>query len=211
MCFVVGLIFGALSVAGSFGRFRLPRRLGGRGLALRRAGPMRALARGPRLGAKAPSGRGAQVSVFNGSSMMAFLSWFGGVGVLLTRLTAWRSVAIFGCAVAGGGVAATLVFLFLVKVLLARESELDPADFDPIGVLGRVNAPIREGGTGEILYSQAGGRRAAGARSDDGRAIPKGAEVVIVRCEKGIAYVQPFDEPAGAPEARQGFPERIRG
>jgi len=57
-----------------------------------------------------------------------------------------------------------------------------------------VNVPIRAGGTGEIIFSQAGTRRAAGARSDDGTALPKGAEVVITRYEKGIAYVRRWED-----------------
>ena len=53
-----------------------------------------------------------------------------------------------------GGAAA--VFWFLVKVLLADEKELDPADYDMIGVLGRVSSTVREGGTGEMIFSQNG-------------------------------------------------------
>jgi hypothetical protein len=66
-----------------------------------------------------------------------------------------------------------------------------------IGVLGRLNIPIRPGGTGEMIYSQGGTRRVAGARSEDGAAIPKGAEVVVTRYEKGIAFVRPWEEFAG--------------
>ena len=50
--------------------------------------------------------------------------------------------------------------------------------------------PIRAGdGTGEIVFTHAGTRRVAGARSENGRAITKGTEVVVTRYEKGIAYV----------------------
>jgi hypothetical protein len=54
--------------------------------------------------------------------------------------------------------------------------------------------PIRAGGTGELIYSQEGTRRVAGARSEDGAAIPKGTEVVVTRYEKGIAYVRSWDK-----------------
>jgi len=103
-----------------------------------------------------------------------------------------------------------VVFLFLVKVLLAHETELDPADFDRTGVLGKVNVSIRAGGTGEIVFSQAGSRHAAGARSEDGRAVPKGTEVIITRYEKGIAYVRSYDDMAGENEALQRAPEASR-
>ena len=43
---------------------------------------------------------------------------------------------------------------------------------------------------GEIVYSKAGNRFTAGARSVDEGAIAKGAEVVIIRYEHGLAYVQ---------------------
>ncbi len=74
---------------------------------------------------------------------------------------------------------------------------LDPADFEMVGVLGRLSMPIREGGTGELIYSQAGTRRVCGARVEEGLAIAKGTEVVVTRYERGIAYVRPWSEMAG--------------
>jgi len=65
------------------------------------------------------------------------------------------------------------------------------------GVLGRTSVPIREGGTGEIIYSQAGTRRTCGARSENGNSIAKGSEVVVTRYEKGIAYVRLWTDMAG--------------
>jgi hypothetical protein len=65
------------------------------------------------------------------------------------------------------------------------------------GVLGRLSIPIRPGGTGELIYSQEGTRRVTGARSEDGSRIPKGAEVMVTRYDKGIAYVRPWEDPAG--------------
>jgi len=79
-------------------------------------------------------------------------------------------------------------------VLLKHDRALDPHDFEMVGVVGTVSSPIREGGTGEIVFSQEGVRRCAGARSEDGRAIAKKAEVVVTRYERGIAYVRVWDE-----------------
>jgi hypothetical protein len=64
-------------------------------------------------------------------------------------------------------------------------------------VLGRLSIPIRESGTGELIYSQAGTRRVCGARTENGSAIVKGTEVVVTRYERGIAYVRPWSEMAG--------------
>jgi hypothetical protein len=71
-----------------------------------------------------------------------------------------------------------------------------------VGVLGKLSMPIRPGGTGELIYAQGGTRRVAGARAESGAAIGKGAEVVVTRYEKGIAYVRPWDEFSGDIEAR---------
>jgi len=71
-----------------------------------------------------------------------------------------------------------------------------------VGVLGSICSPIRAGGTGELLYSQMGTRRACSARSEDGAAIPKGTEVVVTRYERGIAYVRLWEELTESSEPR---------
>ena len=117
-----------------------------------------------------------------------------------------------GVATLSGLGAAAVVFWFLAKVLMAREAPLDPADYDMVGVLGRLSIPIRPGGTGEMIYSQEGTRRVAGARSEDGVAIPKGAEVMVTRYEKGIAYRAPVGRPgwANRTPSRSAAGETIR-
>jgi len=103
-----------------------------------------------------------------------------------------------GVAILSGIGAAAVVFWFLAKVLMRREAALDPADYDMVGVLGKLSNSIRAGGTGELIYSQEGTRRVAGARSEDGTPIPKGSEVMVTRYEKGIAYVRPWEDPMEA-------------
>ena len=99
-------------------------------------------------------------------------------------------------AVAIGIVGATIVFLFIAKLLMKHERWLDPADYERVGVLARVISTIREGGTGEIIFSQEGTRQTCGARSDTGEALARDTEVIITRYEKGIAYVRRWDEMA---------------
>jgi hypothetical protein len=45
-----------------------------------------------------------------------------------------------------------------------------------------------------LIYSRAGSRRSAAARSEDGSDIPRDCEVVVTRFEKGIVYVRRWDE-----------------
>ena len=149
-------------------------------------------------GLHVPHGGGAaDLPWFNFGTIAAFLAWFGGTGYLLEHYSHFWVLAALGIAILSGLAAAAVVFWFMAKVLMAREAALDPADYDMLGVLGRVSISIRAGGTGEIVFSQEGTRRASGARAEENLgAIPKGAEVIVTRYEKGIAYVRPWQDPA---------------
>jgi membrane protein implicated in regulation of membrane protease activity len=139
-------------------------------------------------------GTGARVSPVNFSTITAFLAWFGAIGYLLTRFSSLWVGFGFLVALAGGLFGGAIVFYFFVKVLLAHDKSLDPADYDMVGVYGHLTSAIRDGGTGEMSFSQAGIRRSTAARSDAGIAIPRGTEVVITRYDKGIAYVRPWED-----------------
>jgi hypothetical protein len=65
------------------------------------------------------------------------------------------------------------------------------------GTVARVTMAIRAEGTGEIGFSRDGSRRSEGARSATGLPIEVGTEVVIVRYERGLAYVEPWASYAG--------------
>jgi hypothetical protein len=138
------------------------------------------------------------ISPFNLTTLLAFLTWFGGVGYLLTGRGRWGHLIILFASTVAGLLGAAILFGFLTKVLLKHERSLLAADFEMVGVLGRITVPIRAGGgTGEIVYSQAGTRRSAGARSESGEPIVRGAEVVVTRYENGIAFVRRWEELAG--------------
>ncbi len=148
-------------------------------------------------GTAAPAARQSPVSPFNFITLTAFLAWFGGTGFLITRFSSiWFALGLL-IAMAAGLFGAGIVFLFLSRVLISHEENMDSADYEMVGVLGRISMPIRENGTGEIIYSQAGTRRTCGARSENGSAIEKGVEVVVDRYEKGIAYVKRWEESSG--------------
>lgn len=133
-------------------------------------------------------------SPVNFATIAAFLAWFGGTGFLLSRYYGVLFLLALGIATISGLGGAAIVFWFLVKVLISKEENLDPADYDMVGVLGTINSPVRQGGTGEMIFSQEGVRRVAGARSEDGAPIAKGEEVVVTRYEKGIAYVRRWED-----------------
>ena len=219
ICFAVGFCFSFFSfVFGGtrFGRLHLPH-FHGHGVPHVGHAPM---GHAPVAGGHAPTGshgavaphapgghqasRGSGVSPFNPPSLAAFLAWFGGTGYLLTRFSSvWVGLGLLlsvGSGLVGGGI----IFLFLSRVLISDQENMDPADYEMIGVLGRLAVSIREGGTGEIIYSQVGTRRVCGARSVDGCAMAKGTEVVVTRYEKGIAYVRLWSEMSGEDETTAG-------
>ena len=225
ICFAVGFCFSFFSFifGGSrFGRLHLPHFHGHVGHLPTLHGPIghAPVGHAPVAGGHAPTaahaqaashapganqpGRSGSISPFNFVTLTAFLAWFGGTGYLLTRFsTVWVGLGLLFSVLsglAGGGI----IFLFLSKVLMSDEENMDPADYEMVGVLGRVSSSIREGGTGEIVYSQVGTRRVCGARSEDGKAIAKGTEVVVERYEKGIAFVRLWSEMSGEDETPAG-------
>ncbi|MGO9607358.1 MAG: hypothetical protein ACLQAT_28855 [Candidatus Binataceae bacterium] len=139
---------------------------------------------------------GRDLPFVNFATVTIFLAWFGGAGYLLTEHSTLIVAAIMLLATAVGLVGSATLFWLVVKQLIRHDQELDPADYDRIGALGHIGSPIRAGGTGEIIFSLAGSRHTCGARSENGEALPRGAEVIITRYEHGIAYVRRWDEMA---------------
>lgn len=187
-CFLVGVTLSVLSFVG--GSFHLPHfHLHVPHLPVGHPGGVHA--GGAHAGA---AGQGGEPSFVNFGTICAFLAWFGGTGYLLTRYSTLVVAVVATLSFIAGLAGASVVFWFVAKVLLAHEHELDPADYDRVGVLGRVTSGIRQGGTGEIVFSQAGTRHTCGARSENGEPLSKGTEVIVTRYERGIAYVQRWDE-----------------
>lgn len=185
LCFLVGFSFSLLSFLAGFGFLHLP---------------------GLDVHAGHHAGNGSTSSPVNIGTVAAFLAWFGGTGYLLTRYSNIWAVLALGIASVSGLAGASAVFWFLVKVLLADEKQLDPEDYEMIGVLGEVSSTVHSGGTGEMIFSQAGTRRSAAIRGESGEAIPKGVEVVVTRFEKGIAYVRRWEDISEAKlSERPGF------
>jgi hypothetical protein len=85
-----------------------------------------------------------------------------------------------------------MMFVRMVMNAFIRAS-VEPLSLTAEGAIGTVNAAIRENGTGEVVFTLEGLQRSIPARSLDGQALPRGTSVVIVRREKGLAYVESLD------------------
>jgi membrane protein implicated in regulation of membrane protease activity len=181
ICFCVGLVLSVVSFVGGFGHLHIGRfHIGHTAHA---------------TAAHGASHRSPGLSAVNGFTIMAFLCWFGGIGYLLHHYSTFVAPLILILAVLSGLVGAALLWAVLFKLLLPRERVLTPRDTEMTGVLAHVSDAIRESDSiGEIIFSQTGARHASAARSDDGHAIERGVEVVVVRYERGIAYVRRWED-----------------
>jgi membrane protein implicated in regulation of membrane protease activity len=194
ICFLVGFGFSALALLAGISHLHLPHFHLHHGIHI--------------PGGGAHGHGGGDLPWFNFGTISAFLAWFGGTGYVLERYYhVWVVIAVLVATLSGIG-AAALVFWFLAKVLMADDAPLDPADYDMVGVLGHTTIPIRAGGTGELVFTQGGTRHVAGARSEDGEAIPKGTEVIVTRYEKGLAYVRRWEDPADGLEQPTNLEEK---
>ena len=207
ICFVVGFALSALSFFTGvlhLPHFHFPHHGGGLHLGGGHIGGGHA--GGAHAGGGAGQGGSAtsySVSPLNYPTMLMFLVWFGGTGYLLTHYGhGWGFLGLLVSMVVGLAGAA-IVFWFMARVLVKPDENLDPADYVMVGTLGKLAVGIREKGTGEIVYVQGGTRKTAAARSEDGRPIEKGVEVVITQYEKGIAYVRRWEELADEPRDEQ--------
>lgn len=151
---------------------------------------------GPQGADSGPSHVGALPlgSLLSPTTVLTFLTWFGGAGFILRNYYGVVAVASLAAAAVVGLAAAAVVVVLLLKVLLPHQTVMRQADYDPVGSVGRISVPVRPGGIGEVVYTRGGTRRSAGARSLDGRALAQGTEVVIAKYEHGVAYVQPWAE-----------------
>jgi hypothetical protein len=136
--------------------------------------------------------------LFNASTLLAFITWFGAAGYLLTRTLDAPALLAAPVAVVVGALGAYLVALFLARVL-AGERVMDPYDYRLAGTLGRISVSIPPDGVGEVLFSKAGLRRSEAARSASGGAIPRDTEVIITDYVQGIAVVEPWTDVLARP------------
>jgi len=139
-------------------------------------------------------GNAHAVGPFNFATLTAFLAWFGGTGYLLTTEFRWLAIPAVLLSIVVGLMGASIVFWMMAHVLWSPDENMQSVDYHMVGVLGTLTQPIRDGGIGELVYTQGRTRKSCGARSADGAAIPKGTEVVVTAYDRGIASVKRYSD-----------------
>ncbi len=136
---------------------------------------------------------GPGLPILNFNSFAIFLTWFGAAGYVLNSEARLGPLLSLAGAAGAGIIGALTICAFVNKFLIKGDTTMRASDYYLPGTLCKVTSSIRKGGAGEIVYVQGGTRKTAGARSDENAPHPFGQEVVIVRYEKGLAYVRAVD------------------
>lgn len=145
-------------------------------------------------------------------AILVFLSWLGGVGYVLRRVLEWPLLLVLPVAAAAGIGVAALVQRAIRTLSDPTGSVLDPEEYRLPGTLGHVSSPIRAGGTGEVVYEKGGVRHVVAARAADAAPLARGAEVLVLRVERGIATVEAFDpfDTLAESGSKEALPDRTR-
>jgi membrane protein implicated in regulation of membrane protease activity len=114
---------------------------------------------------------------FSARVMAAFTTSFG-VGGVVGRYYGFSHPLSSGIGVVVGLVMATIVWQF-GRLLHGQQASSEVRVADLVGQTGVTTVAIPDGGAGEVTMTVRGERSSHIARSADGAAIPRGAEVVV--------------------------------
>jgi membrane protein implicated in regulation of membrane protease activity len=130
------------------------------------------------------------VSLFSPIIMAAFVTSFGGFGLVFSEIEFTRRPLISApLAMVGAFIVATVLVGVLRKVMRASDSSSESKVSSLPGCVATVVSAIPAGGVGEIAYVQAGTRYTAPAREEDGLSVGTGKAVTITRIVGQQCYV----------------------
>ena len=143
----------------------------------------------PAAGIDAPD---VSVSPLSPITISTFITTFGGIGVLCLQLFGTSPVMSLVWAMVGALASAGLMFIFYSRFLIGSQASSELRRGELIGMHGEVTVPIGETTPGQVSYRTKSGRMSSMARSVDGKPIPRGQFVKIVRTIGAQALVVPL-------------------
>jgi hypothetical protein len=112
-------------------------------------------------------------------SIAAFITSFGGIGLIATQGFNADGATSLLWAVGGSIVIAIISHFIFFYIFIAPQASSALKGSDVIGVTAEVTVAIPGNSVGEIVYVAMGERHTATARSREGKDIPRGALVTI--------------------------------
>jgi membrane protein implicated in regulation of membrane protease activity len=132
------------------------------------------------------------VSPLSPITIAAFITTFGGIGVLCLQLFNVSPPMSLLWSTFGGLAAAGVMYLFYSQFLIRSQASSELHRGELIGIQAEVTVPIGETTPGQVTYSTKSGRMSSMARSVDGQPIPRGQFVQIVRAIGYQVLVSPL-------------------
>lgn len=129
------------------------------------------------------------VSPLKPVTIAAFITVFGGTGIILTRNNYSSLIALSGAAILGLTVS-YLLFRFIIVPLSRAQNTSAVPQAELVGGLAYATLSMKDKSFGKIRYTVEGNTYSAPARSIDGKAIAAGAPVVIIDIKKNTFYVK---------------------
>jgi membrane protein implicated in regulation of membrane protease activity len=134
------------------------------------------------------------ISFFSPTVLASFVTTFGAVGLILTRIDATHSVWVSApISLVAGFIVALAVLWFFNTVFSKTQSSSESRVGTLIGQTAAIITPIPENGVGEISYVQSGSRYTAAARAEKGGIIGAGKTVKITRIVGSQFFVDTTD------------------
>jgi membrane protein implicated in regulation of membrane protease activity len=112
-------------------------------------------------------------------SIAAFVTSFGGIGIIATQGFGADSATSLVWAIGGSIVVAVVSHFIFFYVFIAPQASSALKTSDIVGQNAEVTVPIPANSVGEVAYVAMGERHTATARSADNKEIPRGALVSI--------------------------------
>jgi hypothetical protein len=132
---------------------------------------------------------GATVSPLKPVTIAAFITVFGGVGMIFLRNGSGAVVAVAAATDLGLTVSYLLYRLIIVPLTRAQNTSAVP-QAELVGSLAYASLAMKDKSFGKIHYTVEGNTYSAPAKSIDGKMIATGAPVVIIEIKKNIFYVK---------------------
>ena len=131
------------------------------------------------------------ISLFSPTIIAAFITAFGGFGIIFTEIPATKLPIISApLAIVTALVAAGCLYQLLALLFKHTQGSSESHVAALVGTDANVITPIPTDGVGEIAYVVGGTRYTAPARTENGRAVPNGKPVRIKRIVGTQFYVE---------------------